>query len=146
MLIEKPQLDELLPHAGAMCLLDQVVSWDPARILCRTRSHRPLDNPLRGPLGLSALQGVEYGCQAMAIHSALLVGAASNRELRGHLVAVRDLVLNVDWLHEFEEHLDVTADLEINDGRFVVHRFKIEQSGILLLGGRLTVCRDRAGE
>ena len=139
----KADLEALLPHAGAMCLLDAVVSWDASGILCRTWSHRRTDNPLRCQQGLSALQGVEYGGQAMALHGALLAGSDGDLKVRGYLVAVRDLVLNVDWLDPLEGHMDVTAELEIDTGRYVVHRFKIESEGDPLVSGRMTVVRPR---
>ena len=33
------RIQDLIPHQGAMCLLDEVASWTPGGIVCRTRSH-----------------------------------------------------------------------------------------------------------
>jgi predicted hotdog family 3-hydroxylacyl-ACP dehydratase len=143
LLIERPALEALVPHAGAMCLLDAALSWDDASILCRTQSHRDPSNPLRSKQGLSALLGVEYGAQAAAIHGALRVPADEEVEVRGYLVAVRDLLLAVDWLHEVEGPIDVSANLEIEDGPYIAHCFSIKTGSDLLLSGRLTVLRNR---
>lgn len=143
MLIERPALDALLPHAEEMCLLDGVVAWDITTIHCVTRSHCRLDNPLRSCEGLSALCGVEYGAQAMAIHSALLNSDNAGPARNGVLVSVRNLVLQGQWLHNATGPLDVMGVLEVEDGRCLVHRFWIEDDGRPLVAGRLMVLRTR---
>ena len=45
-----------IPHAGSMCLLDEVVAWDDERICCTATSHRDPGNPLF----LQAVRGVGY--------------------------------------------------------------------------------------
>ena len=145
MLIEKPAIDALLPHAGAMCLLDGVVDWDASSIQCTTRSHCRPDNPLRCQQGLSALHGVEYGAQAMAIHGALLQQADIGPDASGYLASIRDLTLEVDWLHDVDGPLLVSARLEVDDGRYLVHRFRIEAGSGLLLSGRAMVFRGSSG-
>ena len=37
----------LIPHQGAMCLLERVIEWDKDRIVLATSTHRAPDNPLR---------------------------------------------------------------------------------------------------
>ena len=34
-------LADLLPHAGNMCLLDEVLSWNQAGVICRSASQQP---------------------------------------------------------------------------------------------------------
>ena len=63
---------QLIPHAGSMCLLEQVVSWDQQGVVCSTQSHKSLANPLRSSDQLSAVHAVEYGAQAVAVHGGLL--------------------------------------------------------------------------
>ena len=74
--MDVPCLDisQLIPHRGAMCLLDSIETWDDHHIVCRATSHRRPDNPLRDDSGLRALCGIEYGAQAIAAHAALLGG------------------------------------------------------------------------
>lgn len=73
--LSRERIERLLPHRGAMCLLDEVIEWAPRSIRCAASSHRDPANPLRGPLGLSSMAGIEYGAQAMALHGALSAGA-----------------------------------------------------------------------
>ena len=61
-----------LPHAGRMCLLERLESWDGDSIICIATSHRDTDNPLRSGGHLHAVAGVEYAAQAMALHGNLL--------------------------------------------------------------------------
>ena len=65
------EIRRLIPHDGAMCLLDHVLAWDADTITCRTRSHRAADHPLAHAGRIGALCGIEYGLQAMAVHGAL---------------------------------------------------------------------------
>ena len=64
-------VDELIPHAGSMCLLDTVERWDQDEIVCRASSHDDPDNPLSEDGRLAAVALVEYGAQAAAVHAAL---------------------------------------------------------------------------
>ena len=52
-MIDRATIAHLIPHAGSMCLLDEVLSWDEDTISCRSMQHRGPDNPLRqgGRLG-----------------------------------------------------------------------------------------------
>ena len=70
MLIGRERLQQMLPHADAMCLLSGVREADAARIVCVATSHRDGDNPLRRHDMLPAVCGIEYASQAMAIHGA----------------------------------------------------------------------------
>lgn len=125
-----------------MCLIDSVVHWDTATILCRTQSHRDPRNPLRSPEGLSALQGVEYGAQAMAIHGALLALEDKRANGRGYLVAVENLFLDVDWLHDVPGPLDVQANLEVADCTCVIHQIQLQADASVLVRGRLIILRQ----
>jgi predicted hotdog family 3-hydroxylacyl-ACP dehydratase len=97
-LIQGARLAVMLPHAGAMVLLDAVVEWDATRILCRSRSHLDVANPLLRNGRLSAVCGVEYGLQAAALHGALLAGGVAQRA--GYVARLRDVVLAVDRLDD----------------------------------------------
>src|SRR5262250_1492609 len=68
-------IEQHIPHKGRMCLLDEVLSWDAARIRCRSGSHRAADNPLRAHGRLGAACGIEYAAQAMAVHGALVAAS-----------------------------------------------------------------------
>ena len=70
-LLDKAAIAALIPHAGAMCLLDAVLAWDATTIACVASSHRSPANPLAGERRLDAVCGVEYAAQAMAVHGGL---------------------------------------------------------------------------
>ena len=87
MLLGRPGIDRLIPHCGAMVLLDQVISYDEKSILCTTLSHRRIDNPLRRDGKLPAVCGAEYGAQAAAVHGPLVTGQLMHP---GQIVLLRD--------------------------------------------------------
>ena len=81
-MIDANRIRELIPHAGTMCLLENVVELDDTSISCETCSHLDPRNPLRHKGHLSSLCGIEYAAQAMALHGALRSGALKTSALR----------------------------------------------------------------
>jgi predicted hotdog family 3-hydroxylacyl-ACP dehydratase len=135
MLIAKNDLAALIPHAGAMCLLDGVLEWDETRIRCRSRTHRDLHNPMRRFDRLHAVCGIEYVSQAMAAHAAL-GNPQTNRPKQGYLASVRNFSLNVSRLDTIEGDLIVEADrLQVLDQR-ALYGFRISTEGKILMTGR----------
>jgi predicted hotdog family 3-hydroxylacyl-ACP dehydratase len=88
-----PAIAELVPHAGLMCLLEEVLAWDSEQVLLGTRSHQRADHPLRCAGRLDALHLCEYGAQAMAVHGGLLARRDGARAAPGMLVALREVSL-----------------------------------------------------
>ena len=126
---------ELVPHQGAMCLLDEVLDWSADAIACRASSHRDPANPLRGPDGLAAIIGVEYAAQAAAAHGTL----AGNFSGRGYLARLRDVVCSVERLDTEAENLTVRATRVAAEGGRLLYDFRIDAGGRELLKGRLSV-------
>jgi ABC-type Fe3+ transport system permease subunit len=60
----------LLPHQGAMFLLERVTRFDADEIECIATSHRDPNNPLRHSNGLPAHAAIEYAAQAAGVHGA----------------------------------------------------------------------------
>ena len=85
----------LIPHAGAMCLRDEIIAWDERAIVLRAHDHRDPAHPLRSDGRLRALHLCEYGAQAMAVHGGLLARRAGGRAPPGMLVALRGVELYV---------------------------------------------------
>lgn len=136
------QIAALIPHAGTMCLLDAVVSWDATSIRCRTGSHRRMDNPLRRPDGaIGAICGVEMAAQAMAVHSRLIADTAA-RPKPGYLANVRDVHLHAERLDEDSGDLVVDAHLLAGDERGASYRFVVGGARGPLMSGRATVLFD----
>ena len=87
-MLPKAEWAHLIPHAGAMCLLDEVVEWDATRLHARSATHRQLDNPLRADGMLHAVNLCEYAAQAMAVHGALREHEQGGAARPGFLVAL----------------------------------------------------------
>lgn len=137
----------LIPHAGAMCLLDAVQAWDEKTIHATSEGHAHPDNPLRGPHGLHAVHLAEYGAQAMAVHGALLARAHGDSEVRpGMLVSLRDVQLFEEYVDCPDGRLDVHAEcLYASDGG-AQYEFRVERRGRLLASGRAAVIHSKRAE
>ena len=134
-MIGADKIHELIPHAGAMSLLDQVVSFDSGSIVCASQSHLSDENPLRVGAKLSALNAIEYGAQAMALHSAL-----SGHITEGsYLVAARDVELSRSWLDDVPGSLQVSATQIMRDAQAAIYKFSVSAEELVLVTGRLTV-------
>ena len=126
----------LIPHAGAMCLLEAVRDWSAAGIACTASSHRDPANPLAARGRLAAVCGIEYACQAVAVHGALIGGAARPRA--GLLASARDVQLAVGRLDDVGDLL-VTAEQLLAEGGRAIYRFALNSEGRTLVQGRLVV-------
>lgn len=130
----------LIPHQGAMCLLDAVVAWDDVNIHAMSESHLHADHPLRSEHGLHAAHLAEYGAQAMAVHGALLARQRGEVEPRpGRLVSLRDVTLAVEYVDAVAGPLDVHAHCLYADASGAQYAFRVEQRGHLLASGRAAV-------
>jgi predicted hotdog family 3-hydroxylacyl-ACP dehydratase len=132
-----------IPHAGKMCLLDNVLSWDSTRIECRTSTHRDADNPLRSHGRLGCACGVEYAAQAMAVHGALVAGRA-DAPAAGYLVGLRRVELHVARLDDIETDLLISGERMTGDDAIVLYQFSVHNALRTFLSGRATVALDVA--
>lgn len=141
MIIGREEISALLPHAGAMCLLDGVVRWDQASIRCVSGRHRAADNPLRRPDGLAAICGIEFAAQAMAVHGRLAaeVDAAPRA---GYLASLRDVVCSEARLDLLEGELVIDAERLMGDERQAIYRFAVGCAGRDIVSGRAAVLLD----
>ena len=130
-----------IPHQGAMCLLNAVLSWDERQIVCEATSHALADNPLRAEGRLGAAAGVEYAAQAMAVHGGLLAPADSP-PTQGYLTSVRGLSLHVARLDDVAGSLRVTAERLSGDERLILYQFQLHHGECCLLEGRASVVLD----
>jgi predicted hotdog family 3-hydroxylacyl-ACP dehydratase len=138
------QIAALIPHSGAMCLLDGVVHWDADRITCMSRSHHAADNPLRAGGRLPALCGIEYAMQTMAVHGGL-TGKVEGRPRAGYLASLRDVECRSARLDDLAGDLLVEAELLAGDGTRVSYRFDLRVGEVEVLSGRALVVLDAAG-
>jgi predicted hotdog family 3-hydroxylacyl-ACP dehydratase len=139
--LTREAIAKLVPHQGAMCLLEEVLEWDENLIACRACSHRDAANPLRGGAALSAIMGVEYAAQAVAVHGSLTNNSQKPRV--GYLAALRDVVCRIERLDLEPGDLTVSATKVAAEGGRLLYDFRIEGGGRELLKGRLSVVLSR---
>jgi predicted hotdog family 3-hydroxylacyl-ACP dehydratase len=154
--LDREWIEQHIPHKGRMCLLDEVLAWDAARIRCRSATHRAADNPLRAHGRLGAACGIEYAAQAMAVHGALMAASAplertvaSNVRASigatvGYLASVRNVALQVARLDDLETDLIAAAERITGDGHTVLYEFSLWNADTLLLSGRASIVLDAA--
>ncbi len=135
--MDKDAICRLLPHAGAMCLLDEIVAWDADSIHCRAHSHLAADNPLRDTRGLHALAALEYGSQGMAAHGALL--GTGGPAPAGYLAGVRDLQLSVARLDQIAHPLEIRATRLLSDTLSSIYDLQVQAGEHDVLRARATV-------
>jgi predicted hotdog family 3-hydroxylacyl-ACP dehydratase len=140
MLLNHEQLCRLIPHNGTMCLLDSVINWDDESILCRAVSQCDPNNPLRANSTLSAINGVEFAAQAMAVHGALLQGDEKT-PASGYLAALRGVRQHCKYLHDQAE-LFLHCQRLGGDSNGFIYAFAITNGETLLLEGRATVIKS----
>jgi predicted hotdog family 3-hydroxylacyl-ACP dehydratase len=139
--LDRAWIASRIPHKHRMCLLDGVVEWDEARVVCRATTHRDVDNPLRAHGRLGAACGIEYAAQAMAVHGALLA-AEEAPPRKGYLTSVREVVLHTSRLDDVVADLEIEALRHAGDGNNVVYRFSVRADHRELLCGRAAVVLD----
>lgn len=139
MSLAKAQWSLLIPHQGAMCLLDEIVEWTDTTIHARSDSHRRVDNPLRRDDRLRAVHLCEYGAQAMAVHGALLAQTDAGSAEPGMLVSLRAVEFAVTRIDDLTGTLDIHAERLAANERSCQCAFRIEHRGALLAQGRAAV-------
>jgi predicted hotdog family 3-hydroxylacyl-ACP dehydratase len=143
-MLTKPQWQHLIPHQGAMCLLDCVVEWDESHIHATAISHRALDNPLRSHAMLRSVHLCEYGAQSMAIHGGLLAQRDGKVALPGLLVSLRAIKLHVRRIDHLAGDLDIRAEKLLDGEASWQYAFLIKHAGELLAEGRAAVMHSNS--
>lgn len=144
-MLPKAEWASLIPHAGAMCLLDEVVDWDARRLHARSASHRRPDNPLRADGMLHAVNLCEYAAQAMAVHGALCARAEGTVARPGWLVALREVRLRVERIDDPPGRLQVHVERLLALPDSLQYSFRVEHRGAMLAGGRAAVMQQGTG-
>jgi len=139
--VDRDLIAELIPHQGAMSLLDRVDSWNATGIVAVSASHRAAQHPLRSTGRLHAVHLCEYGAQAAAIHGGLIARAAGRVAEPGYLVSLRDVALACQRIDELGGELWVSAELLLQDQGSWQYRFAASHAGRTLASGRLAIIR-----
>ena len=139
MQLNQKEIETLIPHSGAMSLLNEVLKWDEDHIVCLANSHRSKHNPLRNENALSSVCGVEYAAQAMAVHGALSKSDPDEEPRPGYLASIKNLDLLVSSLDDIESDLVIEAELLMRDKEFLVYQFRVLSEDLNLLSGRAII-------
>lgn len=137
--LSKEELTALLPHAGAMRLINRVESWDATTIRCHTLSHHDQGNPLRHNARLEAVAGLEYAAQAMGVHVGLLNRTQSTDGLIGYVGGLRDVVLGIDRLDDCPAELTIDATRLFEGDNSFMYQFSISSGGRNVMTGRASI-------
>jgi len=138
-LLDRDAIAALVPHAGAMCLWDEVLAWDETTICLRAHNHRDPAHPLRSNGALRAVHLCEYGAQAMAVHGGLLARQAGGQAAPGMLVALRGVDLHVARIDALPGALECEAMVIARSEDSQQYGFRISHAGTLLAEGRAAV-------
>ncbi|MGH8506305.1 MAG: phosphotransferase [Stenotrophobium sp.] len=139
-MLEQGEIRKLIPHAGRMCLWQQVESWDDTGILCVTRTHLDPAHPLRRNGELSAIHLAEYGAQCMAIHGGLI--AQRNRgdhAAPGVLTSLRDFRMQVQRIDDLPDALYGEARCLVSGATGAIYEFALRCADRALASGRVSV-------
>jgi predicted hotdog family 3-hydroxylacyl-ACP dehydratase len=138
-MLDRAAIRALIPHQGAMCLLDDVRDWSATRIAATGRSHLDPANPLRRDGRLAAVCGCEYAFQAAALHGALAAGGIP--QPAGWLARLQIGRLGATRLDDpARGTLLVEAMLELAEPGGLIYGFRLtDEQGAVLLEGRGTI-------
>jgi len=134
-----------IPHQGRMCLIDEVLEWNPERIRCTSGGHRAADHPLRAHGRLGVACGVEIAAQTMAVHAALIGARSDTRPSAGLLASLRAVRMHVQRLDDVRSELICDAVRVAGDGNTALYEFELRAAARRLLSGRAAVVLDAHG-
>jgi predicted hotdog family 3-hydroxylacyl-ACP dehydratase len=101
---------QLLPHAGRMCLLERVIQVTDHTIECSAISHRDPLHPLACAGRLPIHCGLEYAAQAAGIHGGWCEQQrGASPRVGGMLAACKFARWYEPWLHSWPGALHVRA-------------------------------------
>lgn len=137
--LARADIAQRIPHAGAMCLLDSLLSADEHGVHCRIINHTDPAHPLRSASGLLSVCAIEYAAQAMALHAAL-ADEAGGTPRPGFLASARTVRLLVDRLDDQRGSLQIGITRVATGGDQALYRFELHNAEQqLLVEGRAAV-------
>jgi predicted hotdog family 3-hydroxylacyl-ACP dehydratase len=142
MTLTRGRIEQLVPQAGSMCLLDGVTQWDASSVACFAAAPGA-SHPLLRDGALPAVAGCEYAAQATAVHGALVDGADTPRA--GMLAKLADIHLHAPCFAQDEGAVQVRAELVSRMDSGCLYAFDVAQQGRPIVSGRLIVAFAAAG-
>jgi predicted hotdog family 3-hydroxylacyl-ACP dehydratase len=157
--LDRQAIAARIPHAGAMCLLDRVISWDEQHIECAAFGGAMINgspHPLAQDGKVPATAAIEYAAQAMALHGRLVQEqlqadkadkankAVQETPRRGFLAALRSVRLHCRWLEAGEPALTVRAERFAGDAVQVLYDFEVRTTAPIAQGRAVVVLDAQA--
>lgn len=133
----------LIPHAGAMRLIDTIEDVGAETIACTAHSHASPGNPLRTAGGLPASAAIEYAAQAMAAHAALSRGGPKRR---GFLVVASGVEWSADRLDLAGPVLSIRAERLASTDNGAQYAFEVTDGASLKISGTLILSLEPESE
>jgi predicted hotdog family 3-hydroxylacyl-ACP dehydratase len=138
----RAQIERLVPHSGAMCLLDAVMAWDSSHIACRSAAPAA-QHPLTREGRVPAIAACEYAAQAVAVHGALLDGVQDARD--GMLAKLADVELRMSYFPLGTGDVSVRAELLGRLATGCLYAFDVASHDQAVASGRLIVAFTNPG-
>jgi predicted hotdog family 3-hydroxylacyl-ACP dehydratase len=136
------RIAEVLPHAGAMLLLDALLDHGEEHVACAVRVRRET-RFCDGVNGVPAWVGLEYMAQTMCAFSGIEEVRAGMKPSIGLLLGSRQYRSEVEWF-AMGTDLVVRADLQLrDDNNLVAFECTIHGRGRLLARGDVKAYRPR---
>ena len=132
----RARIEQLVPQAGAMCLLDAVAQWDAVHIVCNSAEPGPA-HPLVRDGSVPAIAAAEYAAQATALHGALLDDATEPRS--GMLAKLIDVELHSPRFPPGGGAVTVRAELLSRLATGCMYSFEVSNTSQAVASGRLIV-------
>lgn len=135
------EIEQRLPHAGKMSLLDKVTHADLLTLSASAVSHLNSDNPLRFNNKLSSINGIEYAAQAMAVHGFLLseLKQTEASTQTGYIATVRNIDIFTPFFPETESVIKIEVEQLMSDMNGFTYQFHIGDEKKVLISGKITV-------
>lgn len=135
-MLTRSQIQARIPHAGAMCLLDAVRSWDAKTIVCEAAAPAAA-HPLARAQQVPAVAAVEYAAQAAAVHGSLIDGTDAPRDAM--LAKLSEVEFSTAGLDEAGGLLTVRAELLGRVDSGCMYAFEVSSQRSSVARGRMLV-------
>ncbi|HYD39829.1 MAG TPA: 3-hydroxylacyl-ACP dehydratase [Anaeromyxobacter sp.] len=138
---ELPPIDELVPHARPMILVDRLLAWTPGRATCEVVLGP--DAPFVQDGRVRALVAIEYMAQSVAAYAGMKERQRGEKPSIGLLLGSRDLRLEVSHF-TVGERLTVEVEHVFGDERLGSFRCRVLRGSEIVAEASLNVYQ--AGE
>jgi predicted hotdog family 3-hydroxylacyl-ACP dehydratase len=138
-----PPIQELVPHAHPMILVDRMLSYAPGHAVCEVVL-RP-DSPFVEEGRVRALVAVEYMAQSVAAYAGMRSRQKGEKPALGFLLGSRDLKLAVDHLRAGDA-LRVDVEHVFGDDQLGSFKCKVERGAETVAEALLSVYQVSGGE